>query len=417
MEDKRISQVEILLLQKRFKEAETVVKELLTGDAANTYYLSLLAEIYLQLDRYKQALQLIDQTIGLSPDDPQLFFIKARILIQLDQYDEAERFVRQSIELYPYYPHYFSLLGNIKLIRKQYQEALDLAEEGLRIDPEHLQSLNVRSTALLKLNKKSESFETIEGALRHDPGNAFTHANYGWGLLEKGDHAKAMQHFREALQREPGMEYAQSGMLEAIKAANPVYRLFLKYAFFMGNLRAKFQWAVIIGFYLLTRILQVAEREQPSLRPFLLPVTIVLILFAFSTWVITPLSNLFLRFNRYGQFLLSREEKRSSNITIIFFLLFLAGLACYFVRSDMRHLAVAFFGLAMMVPAARFFSDSGYLSVYRAFAIALAASGITSLVIIFREGELFNIMSLIFLVGFIGFQWTANFLAIRENNR
>src|SRR5690606_2150752 len=110
--------------------------------------------------------------------------------------------------------------------------------------------------ALIKLDRSEESFETIEGALREDPNNAFTHANYGWGLLEKGNHTKAMEHFKEALSHSPNLDYAQAGMLEAIKATNPIYRLFLKYAFWMGNMAAKFQWGFIIAFYILFRVIR-----------------------------------------------------------------------------------------------------------------------------------------------------------------
>lgn len=119
----------------------------------------------------------------------------------------------------------------------------------MEIDAENLSALNARSTALNKLNRKEESFETIQDALREDPNDAYTHANYGWGLLEKGHHKEALDHFKEALANDPSFEYAQLGMLQAIKANNPIYRVFLKYSFWMSNLTAKYQWGVIIGFY------------------------------------------------------------------------------------------------------------------------------------------------------------------------
>ena len=123
---------------------------------------------------------------------------------------------------------------------EKYEDALNLANEGLERDPENILALNIRSSALIKLDRKEDAFTTIEGALAHDPNNAYTHSNYGWGLLEKGNHKKALQHFREALKHDPTLVQAQAGMAEALKANYVFYRLFLRYAFFMSNLTAKY---------------------------------------------------------------------------------------------------------------------------------------------------------------------------------
>ena len=124
-------------------------------------------------------------------------------------------------------------------------------------------------------------------------------------------HKKALEHFKEALTNDPTFKYAQAGMMQALKATNPIYRLFLKYSFWMNNLTAKYQWGVIIGFYLGFKALKTIARNNEALQPYLTPLIIALALVAFSTWVIAPISNLFLRFNKYGQLLLDKKEKMS----------------------------------------------------------------------------------------------------------
>jgi tetratricopeptide (TPR) repeat protein len=416
-DDIRLSRVSILIQQGRFAEADQVLREMLAQDANNIALLSMLAEVNLRQDKFDVAKQIVNNAIGLAPDAPHLFYIRSRIAVMQDDYDEAERNISQSIALDPYDADYFALHANIKLNRKQYQEALDLANEALEIDPENLLGLNTRSTALLKLGRKEESFNTIEGALREDPDNALTHANYGWGLLEKGDHKKALEHFKMALKSDPNMQYAQAGMMEALKASNLVYRMFLRYAFWMGNLTAKYQWGVIIGFYLAIRVLRGIANSNPNLQPFLTPVIVILGLFAFSTWIITPVSNLFLRFSRYGQFLLSRKEKTSSNFVAGSFAVFVAGLLGYFILSDDRMLAVAGVGFAMMVPFGMMFAASKHKHVFLIYAALMAVVGIGAIGFTFSTGELFNMFSVVFVIGFILFQWVANFFMIREDNR
>ena len=417
IEDHRLSKVEILIQQDKFSEAEKILSNLLSEDPNNIHFLSLLAEVNLQQDKFDNANQIIDNAIGLSPDTPHLFFIKSRIAIQQGTLAQAEELINQAIESDARNADYFALLANIKLARKQFTEALDNADKALEIDSENIVGLNVRSSALNKLNRTEEAFDTIEGALREDPNNAFTHANYGWGLLEKGNHKKALEHFKEALTSDPTFAYAQAGMMEALKAKNPLYRMFLKYSFWMGNLTAKYQWGVIIGFFLGFRVLRSMARNNEALQPYLTPLIILLALFAFSTWVINPISNLFLRFNKYGQLLLNKKEKMSSNFVAASLSAFVAGLLLYFILSDERFLAIAVFGFAMMVPFSVMFSRSKYKNSMLIYTIVLAVTGIAAIGITFTSDNMFNVMTSIFIIGFVVFQWVANYLMIKEDNR
>jgi tetratricopeptide (TPR) repeat protein len=415
--DNRLSKVEILIQQKKFAEAEKILSDLLGEDSNNIHFLSLLAEVNLQQDKFDNANSLIENAIGLSPDSHYLFYVKARIAIQQDNSSSAENCINQAIELYPYDADYFALLANIKLGRKQYSEALEIANRALEIDAENILALNTRSTALNKLNRSEESFETIEGALREDPNNAYTHANFGWGLLEKGDHKKALEHFKESLTNDPTFKYAQSGMLEALKATNPVYRLFMKYSFWMSNLTAKYQWGVIIGFYLGFRALKSVAQNNEALQPYLIPLIVALALIAFSTWIIAPISNLFLRFNKYGQLLLDKKEKMSSNFVTVSLGAFVVGLLLYFALSDEKMLTFAVFGFAMMLPLATMFSPSKNKYGLLIYTLSLAVVGLIAIGLTFATGEMFNLMTVVFIFGFVAFQWVANYMLIKEDNK
>jgi len=416
-EDNQSSRVSILLKQGRYAEAESLLKNLLATDAHNPHLQAMLAETLLMQDKPAPAMQVIDMAIGSAPDEAYLFFVKARVLANQEKYKEAEEMLATAVSLDPDEAGYFAYAAQIKLIRKKYAEALEQADQALALDPEHVMALNARSTALQKLNRKEESFQTIQGALREDPNNAYTHANYGWGLLEQGDHKKAMEHFRESLKANPDNEYAQAGLLEAIKAKNPFYRAFLKYGFFMNNLTAKYQWAVIIGILFGTRLLRGVAASNETLRPFLTPLIFLIGIIAFSTWVITPISNLFLRFNKYGKFLLSKQEKQSANVVASCLAIFLIGLVAYLVMQDDRFIVVAGFGFMMMVPGSVMFSAPGGKKLLLYYGLGMAFVGLIAIVQTFMTGEVFTIWAMIFVVGFVAFQWVSNFINIRAGNR
>ena len=414
-EDIRLSKVEILIQQQKFTEAEKILQNLLTQDSSNLNYLSLLAEVYLQQGLYDKANSIIENAIGQAPDVSYLFYMKSRIAIQQDNTKEAEKSIQQALELDPYDADYFALLAHIKLWQKKYDEALQIADQALEIDAENLFAINTRSTALTKLNRPEESFQTIENALREDPNNAYTHSNYGWGLLEKGDHKKALTHFQEALKINPEMEHAQLGILEALKAKNPVYRLFLKYAFWMGNMTSQYQWGFIIGFYVLYRILRSMANNIEPLQPFLNPLLVILAVFAFSTWIISPISNLFLRFNKYGQLLLDKKEKMSSNFVAISAGIFLICLVLYLVTQNTSFIVPAAFGFAMMLPLSVMFSPSKYKNALVFYTAGLAVVGIAAIGMTFTTGALFSIWTTIFILAFFVFQWVANFMIIGDD--
>ena len=417
MADILINRAQILMQQSRYEEAGNILKDILSQQPNNVYVLALLSQVKLQQNSTKDAEQLINSAIGLRPDTDYLYYVKARVALQANKYDEAENCLKQSIDLNPEGADYFALWASVKLMRKQFSTALELADQALELDPENILGLNIRSTALLKLNRKDDSFSTIEGALAHDPNNAYTHSNYGWGLLEKGDHKKALEHFKEALKNDPGFGHAQAGMVEALKAKYLFYRLFLKYAFFMSNLTAKYQWGVIIGFYVITRGLNSLAISNPALQPVLTPILILLAVIAFSTWVIAPISNLFLRFNPYGKYLLDREEKLSSNFVAVSLLVFITGLICYLVKADQNWLVLALVGFAMMVPFGSIFTATNHRSKLIAYSALMLLLGALGIIMAFSTGEPFNMFTTLFFISFIGFQLLINFLRIRQSNR
>lgn len=252
--------------------------------------------------------------------------------------------------------------------------------------------------------------------MANDPNNAYTHSNYGWGLLEKGDHKKALEHFREALKNNPSFEHAQAGMAEALKAKYLFYRLFLKYAFFMQNLTAKYQWGVIIGIYVVSKVLRAVAKSNEALQPILVPIIVLISIVAFSTWVIGPISNVFLRLNPYGKYLLHKEEKLSSGFVAISLLICILGFILFMLVSNIGWLVVGVFGFVMMVPLGSMFTATNHKTKMIGYAAAMFVVGLIGIIQTFSSGEPFNIFTIIFLIGFIAFQWIANFLHIRQSN-
>lgn len=416
MQEEAIERARLLISQSRYDEAGSILTNAISKDPNNILALILYAEVLIQIDQNTKALEVINSAIAIDPSNDALFYTKSRICIQLEKFDEAEHLIEEAISLYPSDPDYFALWASIKLQRKHFALALELANKALSLDAKNLFALNLRTTALTKLNQKENALETIEGALHEDPNDAYTHANYGWNLLEQNQHEKALEHFKEALKNDPNLDYAQEGMLEALKAKHFIYRWFLKYAFFISNLAEKNQWFFIIGFYVAYRFLSGLAEKVEALQPVLYPILALLFVVAISTWIIGPISNLFLRMNPYGKHLLKRHEILSSNLVGLSILTcILSAIAYLFLRTNF-FLALAFFGFSMMVPFSSAFGPNKSNKALSIYAIAMFLIGCVALFFTTGDGELINAFSLLYLLGFFVYQWVANYFTIRESN-
>ena len=417
MEDFRIDKVQILMRQGNYVEAERILKELLAEDAYNVSLMALLAEMKLQQGQLEDAGAIINQAIGQSPDRPYAFFVRARIEIQKSNLDAAESDLGTCISMNPEEADFFAVLAQVKLSRKQFQTALEMADQALALDPENILALNTRSTALLKLNQKEASFETIQGALRHDPNNAYTHANFGWGLLEKRDHKKALEHFKEALKHDPNNEYAKMGMMEAMKSANPIYRWYLQYGFWIGKLTAQYQWGVILGFYFLQKGLRYLATVNKSWAVVIDPLVLILAFIALLTWMMRPLGNCWLRFHKYGKWLLPEYEIKTSNFVAGSLVIFLLGIIIYAITGNANWLSLAVFGFAMIIPLGMMLDPNKKTKWTVAYTVLMAVTGLAAILLSFIKNDIFNLVTVVFLTEFIAYQWISNFFLIKEDNR
>lgn len=107
----------------------------------------------------------------------------------------------------------------------------------------------------------------------------------------------------------------------------------------------------------------------------------------------------------------------SSNFVGVSAVIFLLSILAYVIMSDERWIVTAAFGFAMMVPFSTMFAPTKYkysLLIYTGIMLIL---GLVAIFEAFATGRLLNQYTTIFFFAFIGFQFVANYLLIREDNR
>jgi tetratricopeptide (TPR) repeat protein len=409
-----LERAQLLLAQSRAADAEQESLLALAAQPENPQALAVLALSRIEQDKRELALDAARDAIGLAPDSPYLHYVHAHVLHRMDRADEAFRSVQEALRLDPTDPDYFALLASIELSRRRWPAALEASEQALALNAEHVGATNLRAMALVRLGRKAEAMKTVDFALHRAPDDAFSHANQGWNFLHQNDPKKAQEHFREALRLQPDLEYAREGMLEALKARNPIYRTMLAYFLWLGRQSSRFQWGFVIGIYFGSRMARTLSDSQPQLKWLWWPLFGLFYAFVYLSWTSQPMFNLMLRFDRFGRHVLSSDQRLGANCFGAVLGLALICLVAWLGFDS----TVGFFGtlvlLVLSICVAATFGKQGrnrmiLAACTAALAVVAMAGGLMTL-----DGNA-NGASLVsaFAMGFIGFQILANVLQTR----
>jgi len=346
----------LLIEQARYEPAEEQLRQHLLGSPNEAYPHALLALCLSRRGQYGEATREAQTAITLGPDQPFVHYALAHVLRERRRYKEALAAIDEAIRLDPEDADFHASRAAIAHQMQDWQAALAAADEGLKCDPEHIDCINLRAASLVKLGRRDEAGQSLAAALAKSPDDATTHANQGWALLHAGMPKEAMLHFREALRLEPESEWARAGIVESLKARNILYRLLLQYFLWMQRFQRGSQLVILIGAFVVYRVVLSLAENNPNLAPFLWPLLVAYIAFALMTWLAYPLFNLLLRLNRFGRLALSREAVVASNWLGATLLAAIALLLVWIVGGwEVGMIGALWFGL-LSLPVAGIFS-------------------------------------------------------------
>lgn len=402
----------LLLQQSRPADAVRELGRVLAEQPDHSLALSYLALAQSHLGQHTEALRAADQAVLHTPDFDFAHYARAQALHRADRDDDAKPSAEEAIRLSPDDERNHALLASIRLSLRDWAGALEAAERALAINPGHVPSANLRAMALVRLGRMSEATQAVAYALENDPNDALSHANQGWNELHHNRPRPAMEHFREALRLSPDFEYARQGMLEALRARNPVYRLLLRYFLWMGRQSRRLQWAVVIVSFLGLEGVRAVASENPDAGTYLWPLVYAFYAFVYLSWTAGPMFNLALRFDRFGRLVLSRDERVASNwFAACLALAGAGGWVAWKVESSLG-LLIAIVGLILSMCVALTFSRQGkqrrYFGLATIFQAALGLGGLAIAVAGFPVG---GTALEVFLVGFLLMQIMANVIA------
>jgi|694.fasta_scaffold51076_3 tetratricopeptide (TPR) repeat protein len=313
-----LTRARLLLAQKRFQQAEQVLREVLISQPDNWLaYACLALSQCASKTQLPAARQSAEQAVHLAPDEGYSHYILGLVRYLEDDHQGSLASVAEAIRLDPQgNSNYYWLQSQNYLVLEKWDLTAAAAEAGLHIEPADDRCSFNRSLALERLGRTADALAEAERSVQNDPDSAQAHASRGWALLNRGNAGESQIAFREALRLDPQSEFARAGMIRAINSQNLFYRLISSIMLRISRLTSSQQLMVIFGFWLLLQALPNLTRKFPALEPWTLALVALLILFAISTWLYQPLFNALLRLHPFGRHLLDPQEKLAANLTV-----------------------------------------------------------------------------------------------------
>jgi tetratricopeptide (TPR) repeat protein len=409
-----VERARVLLDQERYALAEAELRRHILSEPDDATAHAMLALALSGQRKHREAVESARRAVGLAPTFPYAHYVLAWVHLQQERLADAESAIEEAIRLDPEDADYFAVLSSVKMQRRRWQEALEAAETGLYFEPEHVNCINLRAMALNQLGRGDEAAVAVEGALGVEPENAFTHANRGWQELHRGNYEQAMSHFREALRFDAELEWAREGVVEVLKARNPVYRVMLRYFLWSSRLSSGATWGLLIGFFVFTRLIRAAMKAKPELAPFLWPLYGLYLAFVLMTWIARPLFDLMLRLDPVGRVALSKKQISASNWVGGAILVAITGLVVALVTgAPSFYLLAAGAGMMTMPIAGAFGAESPRAKkVLPVYAAALGALVLVAFFLSFYDFGPAMIFAGLFFLGFFVYTWVANAFTI-----
>jgi len=415
MVEQHLERAFLLLQQGRSHDAAAEARRALTLEPTHPIGLGILAVCNLNAKEFGKGLELARQAVAQDAEHPWLMLVLARAQFLTQDTWAARQTLQAGQQVAPDYAPFWELLGEVEMYDEKWEAALAAADRGLALDPDDVDLVNLRSRALVKLSRTGEAAETLAYALNKAPGDPYSHANQGWVMVEQDRYDEAIESFKEALRINPNLEHARSGLKEAIKGKNLFYRVLLKYFLWMDKMSSAAQWGIIIAFYIGSRFLRRMSEMEGWAGMLGMGLFGLYILFAYSTWIGKPVSNLFLRLHPVGNLALDDDERKGSNWVGSLLALGAALLAAgYFLPEDLGKLLWmgGLVAMLMLIPVGGLFSVPPGTATRRNmgwYAGGLAAAGVLGL---FMPG-----LFAVFAIGLFAYGWVANYLMQKEWKR
>ena len=313
-EDWETVALEDLFADGRYEEAERALAAIAEEDPGASWALGLRAICLAELRREEEALALAREAVARDPDSAFASWTLGTLLCERNRLDEAMAAARRAVQLEPENAIHHGLVAQVHAKRGDWAACREAAEQGLSVDPADETCNNLRTLALRGTASGEEWPRAVDELVRKFPASGWARSGRGWSRLEAGRAREAREDFEQALALDPTSEWARAGLIESVKAANPLYAALLRLFLWLDRLPPRTRWSIILGGIFLFRVLRRTTEANPEIAPLTYPLLAAWVLFIIASWTSEPLSDFVLSCSQLGRRLVTGERLLAANL-------------------------------------------------------------------------------------------------------
>jgi FkbM family methyltransferase len=171
----------------QLREAETIFRTILKGDAENFHALHSLGLIAQQRGNSGEALHLLDAALAINPSSAGALYNRAVILVQANCWDQALESLDKAIALDPSRAVVWSDRGVALKRLMRLEEALESYDQAVALDPSFAEAFSNRGNILKALGRFDEALRSYDKSISLKPNYADAVKNRGMCKLLCGD--------------------------------------------------------------------------------------------------------------------------------------------------------------------------------------------------------------------------------------
>lgn len=198
--DLSVLQGEVLIVRGDFPKASDFYQALLKSSHGSPEAYARISEALLRQKRFEEAETILREGTRLHPADDTLFFARGAALERLGKVSEAEHFLSKAIRLNPKNAAALNYLGYMLADRGlKLRDSIAYVERALALDPKNAAYLDSLGWAQFKMNLYGPAEQSLRSAVRYEKSDPTIREHLGDLLMATGRAEEAVREWESAL--------------------------------------------------------------------------------------------------------------------------------------------------------------------------------------------------------------------------
>ena len=186
-----------------FEKTKELLKQAIILQPNNVSAQNNLGNAYKELNDFKSALDCYKKTIEIRPDHPNAHFNLGVIYYQLKEIKKAENYFEKTIKLQPNYALAYFNLGNVLIQYKEYKKAKECFQKVINLRPGYESAHNNLGLIFRIFGDYKKAISCYKKTIEIQPKHAGAYNNLGMAYKELGNFKKAINSHEMAIKLEP----------------------------------------------------------------------------------------------------------------------------------------------------------------------------------------------------------------------